>query len=242
MSEAVPFIDLAAQRRRLDGRIDRAIARVIERGAFIMGPEVAMLEAKLSAFCGARHAITCGNGTDAIILALMALGVGQGDAVFLPSFTFAASAEAVALRGATPVFIDVLSDSFNIDPTLLEPAVGVAERLGLRPRAVIPVDLFGQPADYRRLLPIAARLGLLVIADGAQSFGGSLDGRRVGGFGRITTTSFFPAKPLGCYGDGGALLTDDEELATVLRSIRAHGQGSGKYDNVRLGLNSRLDT
>lgn len=238
----IAFIDLGAQRRRLGDRIERAVARVLEQGAFIMGPDVAELEKRLAAFTGARHCVTCANGTDALQLALMTKGIGPGDAVFVPAFTFVASAEAPAILGATPWFVDVLEDTFNMDPASLEAAIAAARAAGQRPAAVIPVDLFGQPADYRRLLPIARAEGLFVLADAAQSLGGALDGRRVGVLGDATAVSFFPAKPLGCYGDGGAVFTDDDETAARLRSIRVHGQGAGKYDNVRLGLNSRLDT
>lgn len=238
---AIPFIDLAAQRRRLGVRLDRAMERVLEHGGYILGPEVQELERRLAGFCGVRHAIGCANGTDALVLALMAKGVGAGDAVLVPSFTFAASAEAVALAGATPVFVDVRED-FNLCPTSLEAGLETARAQGLRPVAVVVVDLFGQAADYERIGAICARHGLWILADAAQSFGGVHPGGKVGILGTVTTTSFFPAKPLGCYGDGGALFTDDDDLAGTLRSLRAHGQGSDKYDNVRVGLNSRLDT
>lgn len=239
---AIPFVDLAAQRRRLGGRVDAAIARVLEHGHFIMGPEVRRLEADLAAFCGARHAISCANGTEALVLPMMAKGVGPGDAVFCPSFTFAATAEAVALVGAVPVFVDVEPETFGMDAGSLEAAVVTAREAGLKPVAVIPVDLFGQPADYEAVGAVCARHGLWILADGAQSFGAVRAGRRVGTSGLATGTSFFPAKPLGCYGDGGAIFTDDDELAAVLRSLRVHGQGADKYDNVRIGLNGRLDT
>lgn len=239
---SIPFIDLQAQRRRIGGRIDEAIRRVIEHGGYIMGPEVRQLEEQLAAFCGAKHCVSCANGTDALGLVLMAWGVGFGDAVYVPAFTFVSTAEVVAWMGATPVFVDVLEDSFNMDPASLEAAIEAAPDMDLRPRAVIPVDLFGQPADYRALLPIAERHGIQVLADAAQSFGATLDGKKVGTFGDATATSFFPAKPLGCYGDGGAVFTDDDDLAATLRSLRVHGQGSNKYDNVRIGMNGRLDT
>jgi len=242
MAPPIPFIDLKAQRERLGGRIDRAIAQVIAHGQFILGPEVAALERQLAEFCGAKHCVTCANGTDALGLVLMAWGVKPGDAVFVPSFTFVATAEVVAWVGATPVFVDVDADSFNLDPMSLEAAIAGARAAGLAPRAVIPVDLFGQPADYEAILAAARRHGLLVLADAAQSFGARLGGRRVGTFGDATATSFFPAKPLGCYGDGGAIFTDDEALAATLRSLRVHGQGTNKYDNVRIGVNGRLDT
>ncbi len=238
----IPFIDLKTQRRRLGRSLDEAVQRVMDHGQFILGPEVTELENQLAAFAGAKHCVSCANGTDALGLVLMAENVGPGDAVFVPAFTFAATAEVVSWVGATPVFVDVIEDTFNLDPARLETAIALGKRQGLRPRAVIPVDLFGQPADYSALAPIAAAHDMFVLCDAAQSFGASLGGRRVGKFGRATATSFFPAKPLGCYGDGGAILTDDDDLAVVLRSLRAHGQGTDKYDNVRIGINGRLDT
>jgi dTDP-4-amino-4,6-dideoxygalactose transaminase len=238
----IPFIDLGAQRARLGAALDQAILHVVNHGAYILGPEVAQLEAELGAFCGAKHVISCANGTDALAMVLMAKGVKPGDAVFCPSFTFAATAEVVAWFGATPVFVDVLADSFNMDPGSLALAVGTARKLGLRPTAVIPVDLFGQPADYDAIEPICAREGLWLLSDAAQSFGATYRGRKVGTIGEATATSFFPAKPLGCYGDGGAIFTDSDALANVLRSIRVHGQGVDKYENERIGLNSRMDT
>lgn len=238
----IPFIDVAAQRRRLGRAVDEAIARVLGHCQFILGPEVRALEAALAAFCGARHAVSCASGTDALVMVLMANGIGPGDAVVCPSFTFTATAEVVALVGATPVFADVDETSFNLDPGSLRRACATARKLGLRPKAVIPVDLFGQPADYDRIVPIAGAQGLFVLDDAAQAFGATYGNRRVGALAPATATSFFPAKPLGCYGDGGAVLTDDEELARVLRSLRVHGEGRGKYDCVRIGLNGRLDT
>jgi dTDP-4-amino-4,6-dideoxygalactose transaminase len=238
----VPFIDIAAQRQRLGKSIDDAVARVLAHCQFIMGPEVRQLEADLSAFCGARHVISCSNGTDALIMALMATGVGPGDAVFCPSFTFTATAEAVVVVGASPVFVDVDEKTFNIDLGSLERAVAETKRGALKPKAIIPVDLFGQPADLDGIAAIAKREGLFVIADAAQSFGATYKGRRVGTQALITTTSFFPAKPLGCYGDGGAVFTDDDKIAEILRSIRVHGQGADKYDNIRIGMTGRLDT
>jgi dTDP-4-amino-4,6-dideoxygalactose transaminase len=238
----IPFIDLAAQRARLGGAVDEAILRVVNHGAYILGPEVAQLEAELSAFCGAKHVISCANGTDALAMVLMAKGVRPGDAVFCPSFTFAATAEVVAWFGATPVFVDVREDTFNMDPASLALAIDTARKLGLRPTAAIPVDLFGQPADYDSIEPICARERLWVLSDAAQSFGATYRSRKVGTIGEATSTSFFPAKPLGCYGDGGAVFTDSDALADVLRSIRVHGQGVDKYDNERIGLNGRLDT
>lgn len=242
MSEAIAFIDLQAQRRRLGSRLDQAIARVLDHGRMILGPEVEALEQELCRFSGAAHAVTSANGTDAITMALMAEGIGKGDTVFVPAFTFVATAEAPAQLGATPYFVDVDETSFNIDPEGLEAAIGDARRRGLTLRAVIAVDLFGQPADYAALRAITERHGLVLIADAAQSFGGSINGRRVGTFGDYTTTSFFPAKPLGGFGDGGAIFTDDADKAALLRSIRSHGKGTDRYDNVRIGLNSRLDT
>ncbi len=239
---SIPFIDLQAQRQRLGKRIDDAILKVVNHGAYILGPEVQELETKLAEFCGARHCISCANGTDALALVLMAWGIKPGDAVYVPAFTFVATAEVVAWLGATPVFVDVLADTFNMDPESLEAAIEAAAGMKLTPRAVIPVDLFGQPADYRRLLPVAERHGLRVLSDTAQGFGATLDGRRTGTFGDATATSFFPAKPLACYGEGGAIFTDDDALAEDLHSLRVHGQGRDKYDNVRIGMNGRLDT
>jgi dTDP-4-amino-4,6-dideoxygalactose transaminase len=238
----IPFFDVGAQRRRLGRRIDEAIARVLGHCQFIMGPEVAALEADLAAFCGVRHAIGTASGTDALLLALMAKGIGRGDAVFCPAFTFCATAEAIALTGATPVFVDVEEASFNIDPAGLNAAIASAKRHALRSRAIIPVDLFGMPADYESIGEIAAAEQLFVLADAAQSFGACYRNRRVGALAAVTATSFFPSKPLGCYGDGGALFTDDDGLAAVIRSLRVHGHGADKYDAVRIGITGRLDT
>ena len=238
----VPFIDIAAQRTRIGAAIDQAVSRVLAHCQFINGPEVAELEAQLAAFCGARHVVACASGTDALLMVLMAKGVGPGDAVLCPSFTFCATGEVVALLGATPVFVDVDEASFNMDVTSLERGIATAKRLGLKPVAVIPVDLFGQSADHDAIAAIAREQGLFVLDDACQAFGASYKGRRLGTFGLATATSFFPAKPLGCYGDGGAIFTDDAQFAEILRSIRVHGQGSDKYDNVRLGLTGRLDT
>jgi dTDP-4-amino-4,6-dideoxygalactose transaminase len=238
----IPFIDLAAQRRRLGRSVDEAIARVLGHCQFILGPEVRALEAALAAFCGVRQVVSCASGTDALVMVLMAKGIGSGDAVICPSFTFTATAEVAALVGATPVFADVEEASFNLDPESLRAACATARQLGLQPKAVIPVDLFGQPADYDRIMPIAEAENLFVLDDAAQAFGATYRNRRVGALAPATATSFFPAKPLGCYGDGGAVLTDDEEFAEVLRSVRVHGEGRGKYDCVRIGLNGRLDT
>ncbi|MBY0532850.1 MAG: DegT/DnrJ/EryC1/StrS family aminotransferase [Xanthobacteraceae bacterium] len=238
----IPFIDIAAQRKRLGKSIDDAVAKVLAHCQFIMGPEVRQLEADLSAFCGARHTISCSNGTDALIMALMATGAGPGDAVFCPSFTFCATAEAVVCVGASPIFVDVDEKSFNMDLASLDRAIADAKRAGLKLKAIIPVDLFGQPADLDAVAAIAKREGMFVISDAAQSFGATYKGKRVGTQALLTTTSFFPAKPLGCYGDGGAVFTDDDKLAEILRSIRVHGQGADKYDNVRIGMTGRLDT
>src|SRR6266571_4643498 len=240
--EPVPFIDLAAQRRRLGKSVDEAVSRVLDHCQFINGPEVAQLEAELAVYSGARHVVTCASGTDALLMVLMAKGVGRSDAVFCPSFTFCATGEAVALIGATPVFVDVDAATFNMDLSSLKRGIEAAIRLGLKPRAIIPVDLFGQSADHDAIGDVAEAEGLFVLDDAAQGFGASYKGRKLGTFGLATATSFFPAKPLGCYGDGGAIFTDDDELAEVLRSIRVHGQGFDKYDNVRLGLTGRLDT
>ena len=238
----IPFIDVAAQRRRLGRAIDDAVARVLEHCQFIMGPEVREAEADLAAFCGARHVITCASGTDALLLPLMAKGIGPGDAVICPAFTFHATAEVVALLGATPVFADVEEGSFNLDPKSVERAVAAARMAGLRLKAMIAVDLFGQPADYAALSAIARAESMFVIGDAAQSFGATHRNRPVGTLADATGTSFFPAKPLGVYGDGGAVFTDDDELADVIRSLRVHGEGHEKYDCQRIGLNGRFDT
>jgi dTDP-4-amino-4,6-dideoxygalactose transaminase len=240
--QAIPFVDLAAQRRRIGKSIDDAVARVMAHCQFINGPEVTQLESALAAFSGARHVVTCASGTDALLMVLMAKGVGRGDAVLCPSFTFCATGEAVALAGATPVFVDVDEATFNMDAASLKQGIATARKRGLKPVGVIPVDLFGQSADHDSITAVAEVEGLFVLDDAAQGFGASYKGRKLGTFGLATATSFFPAKPLGCFGDGGAILTDDAELAATLRSIRVHGQGSDKYDNVRLGLTGRLDT
>ena len=240
--QPVPFIDLVAQRQRLGNKLDAATARVLDHCQFVNGPEVTQLEAELAAFSGARHVVGCASGTDALLMVLMAAGVGPGDAVFCPSFTFCATGEVVALVGATPVFVDVDEATFNIDAASLARGIATAKRLGLKPRAVIPVDLFGQSADHDSIARVAAAEGLFVLDDAAQGFGASYKGRRLGTLGLATATSFFPAKPLGCFGDGGAIFTDDAGLAETLRSVRVHGQGADKYDNVRLGLTGRLDT
>jgi dTDP-4-amino-4,6-dideoxygalactose transaminase len=243
MADTILFIDLQAQRRRLGQPLESAIKAAVEGGQWILGPQVAQLERDLATWAGVKHAIACANGTDALLLILRAWDVGPGDAVFVPAFTFAASGEVVALAGATPVFVDVLPDTFNMDPKSLEAGIGLVKREGkLKPKVVMPVDLFGQPADYRALAPIATREGLKLLCDTAQGFGGVLDGKRAGAIGDAAATSFFPAKPLGCYGDGGACFTNDDGLKDALLSLRMHGQGSDRYEHVRIGYNSRLDT
>ena len=243
MTEPVQFIDLVAQQRRLRPHLDAAIARVLDHGRYILGPEVYALERELARRSGVPHSISCANGTDAMQLVLLATGVGYGDAVFVPAFTFTSTAEVVSLAGATPVFVDVDPTTFNIAPASLEAAiVAVRSDDTLVPRGVIAVDLFGQPADYPVLEAICARHDIWLMEDAAQSFGARLGNRMVGAFGLAATTSFYPAKPLGCYGDGGAILTRDGDLAARLVSLRQHGQGTDKYDNVYIGMNSRLDT
>lgn len=240
--DPVPFIDVSAQRKRLGAKIDDAVGRVLDHCQFINGPEVTQFEADLAAYCGAKHVIGCASGTDALLMVLMAKDVGPGDAVICPTFTFCATAEVVALVGATPVFVDVDEKTFNMDAASLKRGIATARAKGLNPRAIIPVDLFGQPADYDAIVAIAKAEGLFILDDAAQGFGATYKGRKLGTFGLATATSFFPAKPLGCFGDGGAIFTDDADLAATLRSVRVHGQGSDKYDNVRLGLTARLDT
>ena len=241
-AQAIAFIDIVEQRRRLGKHIDDAVTGVLTHCQFINGPEVARLEADLAAFSGAKHVVACASGTDALQMVLMAKKIGPGDAVICPTFTFCATGEVVALLGATPVFVDVDEATFNIDPNSLKDGIAVAKKRGLKPKAIIPVDLFGQPADHDAIAAIAEAEGMFILDDAAQGFGATYKGRRLGTFGLATATSFFPAKPLGCFGDGGAIFTDDAELAADLRSVRVHGQGSDKYDNVRLGLTARLDT
>src|ERR1700742_908241 len=243
MTAPIAFIDLQAQRKRLGEPLERAILDAVQGGQWVMGPQVATLEKQLAEFAGVKHCIACANGTDALMIVLRAWDVGPGDAVFVPPFPFAASAEVVALVGATPVFVDVFEDTYNIDPASLEAAIAMVKKEGkLKPRVVMPVDLFGQTADYAKIEPIVKREGLKMLCDAAQGFGALLKGRRSGGIGDAAATSFFPAKPLGCFGDGGASFTNDSELDATLRSIRMHGQGVDKYENVRIGVNSRLDT
>jgi len=236
------FIDLAAQREHLGDSVERAISAVLARGQYILGPEVAEIERQLAAFCGARHCISCANGTDALLLALMAEDVGHGDAIFVPAFTFVATVEVAVLAGATPVFVDVRRDTFNMDAESLQAAIGEAKRRGLKPRCVIPVDLYGQPADYTAIDKVARAHGLLVIADAAQSFGASLNGKKVGTLASYTATSFYPSKPLGGYGDGGAVFTEDDDKAARLLALRNHGKGPDRPDTEYVGLNSRLDS
>jgi len=238
----LPFIDLAAQRDRIRPALDAAIRKVLDHSHYIMGPEVEVLEKNLTTFCGAKHAISCSSGTDALLMVLMAKGIGPGDAVLCPAFTFTATPEVVALLGATPVFSEVLEDTFNVDVNSLPAALDAARKAGLKPKALIAVDLFGQPADYDAIEAFAASHDLWVLADAAQAYGATYKGRKVGTMGLSTATSFFPAKPLGCYGDGGAIFTNDEVMAVVLDSIRVHGKGEDKYDNIRVGINGRLDT
>ena len=237
------FRDLKKQYQVLREEMDRAVLDAMASGAYIMGPQVRELEQQLAEYVDVKHCLTCANGTDALTLALKAWGIGPGDAVFVPDFTFFSSAEVVPLEGATPVFVDVCEETFNIDAADLERAVKEVLAEGrLRPRVVVAVDLFGLPADYQAVRAVADRYGLLVLEDGAQGFGGTIGGKRACSFGDIATTSFFPAKPLGCYGDGGAVFTDNDEWAALINSYRVHGKGTFKYDNVRIGLNSRLDT
>jgi dTDP-4-amino-4,6-dideoxygalactose transaminase len=241
-SAPTQFIDLAAQQNLIRPQIDAAIKKVLDHGQYIMGPEVKEFEGQLREFTGAKHALTCANGTDALTLVLMAWGIGSRDAVFVPSFTYVATAEAPAQLGAIPFFVDVIEDTFNLDPDSFKQAIVDCRKLGLNPSVVIAVDLFGQPADVDAITEIARAESIKVLVDGAQSFGAVSKERRVGSMGDATTTSFFPAKPLGCYGDGGAVFTNSEEDAEIIHSIRLHGKGSEKYDNIRVGLNSRLDT
>ena len=243
MNQPIAFNDLQAQRRQLGEPLVKAIQTAVEGGQWILGPQVAQFEKDLAQWAGVRHAVSCASGTDALLLVLRAWGVGPGDAVFVPAFTFAATAEVAALVGAEPVFVDVRPDTFNMDPASLEAAIALVKRVGkLKPKVVIPVDLFGQPADYQALTPIAARAGLKLFCDAAQGFGSLLDGKCAASMGDAAATSFFPAKPLGCYGDGGACLTNDDALKDLLLSLRMHGQGTDRYEHVHIGTASRLDT
>lgn len=237
------FRDLKKQYAALKTDIDRNIDEVIASSRFIGGSKVSELEEKLAAYVGVKHCVTCANGTDALELALMAWGIGEGDAVFVPDFTFFSSGEVVSILGATPVFVDVDEDTFNMDPASLEKAIAAVAAEGeLKPSVVVPVDLFGLPANFTEIRKIAVKHGLKILEDGAQGFGGEIEGNKACSFGDISTTSFFPAKPLGCYGDGGAIFTNDDEAAELIRSYCVHGKGKMKYDNVRIGMNSRLDS
>lgn len=241
-SPEIALLDLASQRARLEPGLTEAIERVLSHGRFVMGPEVFKLESRLATRCGAPHVVGCGSGTDALLLAFLALGLSPGDAVVVPSFTFAATAGVLALIGCVPVFADCDDETFNLDASSAEAALEQAASLGLSARAVVAVDLFGQPADYAELGRVAEAARVTLLADGAQSFGASLDGRPVGTLAPITTASFFPAKPLGCYGDGGAVFCEDPRHAAIMRSVRSHGEGATRYDHVRVGTNARLDT
>ncbi len=237
------FRDLKKQYQVLKEKIDVAVIEVMTDANFISGQQVTELEEQLAAYVGVKHCITCANGTDALTLALMAWNIGEGDAVFVPDFTFFASGETVAYEGATPIFVDVEEDSFNMSPASLEQAIEAVLKEGkLVPKAIVAVDLFGQPVNYPEIRKRAEKYGLYILEDAAQGFGGRIEGKEACSFGDISTTSFFPAKPLGCYGDGGAIFTDNDEWANLIRSYRIHGKGSNKYDNVRIGMNSRLDT
>lgn len=243
MTSPVNFIDLAAQRARLKDKLDAAVAKVLEEGKYILGPEVTELENRLKAMSGAPHAIACANGTDALALPLMAWGLRPNDAVFVPSFTFASTAEVVPWLGATPVFVDIDPDTWCMDPEALKASIAKVKSEGkLNPRVVIAVDLFGQPADYRRIAPIVRENGLKLIADSAQGFGCTLDGNHPIHWADIATLSFYPAKPLGCYGDGGAMLIRSDEDRAIIKSLHIHGEGSERYEYARIGMNSRLDT
>jgi UDP-2-acetamido-2-deoxy-ribo-hexuluronate aminotransferase len=250
------FIDLTAQQRRIRSKIEKRLLAVLDHGRYIFGPEIEELEQKLADYVGVKHAVACASGTDALLMALMTQEIGPGDAVFTTPFTFFATAEVICLLGATPVFVDIDDRTFNISPAQLESAIaaimhndrshpalkGLPEDAALIPKAVMPVDLFGQPADYDAILATAERYGLFVVEDAAQSFGAQYKGRRTCGFGDVGCTSFFPAKPLGCYGDGGMCFTDRDDILDILHSLRVHGQGTDKYDNVRIGINGRMDS
>ncbi|MDP3183270.1 MAG: DegT/DnrJ/EryC1/StrS family aminotransferase [Desulfobaccales bacterium] len=244
--ETIDFIDLKAQQQAILPSLCERLQRVLSHGQYIMGPEIGELEDRLAAYVGVKHAVSCSSGTDALLMTLMAYGVGPGDAVFTTPFTFIATAEVIQLLGATPVFVDIDPQTFNLDPqALTETIIGLRKNpltSSLRPKGIIPVDLFGQPADYDGIKATAQEHGLFVLEDAAQSFGATYKGRRACSLTEVAATSFFPAKPLGCYGDGGAIFTDDDQLAEVLKSIRIHGQGTHRYLNVRLGLNGRFDT
>jgi len=240
----IDFIDLKTQQKRIRDSLEQRIKKVMDHGAYIMGPEIAELEEKLAHYVGVKHCIVCGSGTDALLMPLMAYGIKPGDAVFTSPFTFIATAEVVALLGATAVFVDIDPRTYNIDPIKLEEEIQkfLKNNSGRKARGIIPVDLFGQTADYDPIEAVAKKYNLFVLQDAAQSFGATYKGRKAGSMGNVAATSFFPAKPLGCYGDGGAIFCNDDAMLVQLRSIRVHGQGSDKYNNVRIGINGRLDT
>ena len=242
VKKTIPFIDLHAQQERIRPQIEERIKKVLNHGKYIMGPEIAELEQRLAEFVGTKHCVTCASGTDALLMPLLAYEIGPGDAVFTTPFTFISTAEVVSLLGATPVFADIEADTYNIDPAKLREAIEkVVSDNKLKPKGIIPVDLFGQPADYEEIEQIAREFGLFVIEDAAQAFGAHYKNKPACSFGDVGATSFFPAKPFGCYGDGGAIFCNDDDMAQKLRSVRIHGQGSNKYDNVRIGINGRFD-
>ena len=240
--DIIQFIDIKSQYLRIDSQVNTAMQRVFDHGQFIMGPEVSSLESKLCEYTEVEYCVSCSSGTDALLMSLLAIDVKPGDAIITTPFTFIATAEVIRLVGATPVFVDIEQETFNINPNLIPEAIESAEQKGLVPKAIIPVDLFGQPADYKEIESYTHKYDLFTLEDAAQGFGGEINGQKAGSFGNVAATSFFPAKPLGCYGDGGAILTANEELAQKMKSIRVHGGGIDKYDNVRLGINGRLDT
>src|SRR5450759_4143 len=243
-TKKMDFIDLKAQQRRIRASLEQRINRVMDHGAYIMGPEIAELEEKLAKYVGVKHCVACASGTDALLMPLMAYDIGPGDVIFTTPFTFIATAEVIALLGASVVFVDIDPRTYNIDPVKLDEAIQkfVKSNSGKKAKGIIPVDLFGQTADYDPIETIAKKYGLFVLQDAAQSFGGTYKGRKAGSSGNVGATSFFPAKPLGCYGDGGAIFCNDDAMMQKLRSIRVHGQGSDKYNNIRIGINGRLDT
>ncbi len=236
------FIDLKVQQLKIRDKIDKRIKSVLSHGIYIMGPEVFELEDKLAKYVGVKYCISCSSGTDALLIPLMANGIGKGDAVITTPFTYIATAGAISLLGAEPIFADIYEDTYNINPDCIEDAIKDAENKNLTVKAIIPVDLFGLPARYRKITKLANKHGFIILEDAAQGFGASIRGKKTGSFGDVASTSFFPAKPLGCYGDGGAIFTNNEELANKMKSIRVHGSGTDKYDNIRLGINGRLDT
>ena len=236
------FIDLKAQQKQIREKVNKRIQKVLDHGKYIMGPEVFEFEDKLAKYVNVKHCISCSSGTDALLIPLLARGISKGDAVLTTPFTYIATAEVIALLGAEPVFVDIYPTTFNMDPSKIEGAIDYAKNKGLFPKAIIPVDLFGLPARYRLIQEIADKYNLFVVEDAAQGLGGSIRSKKAGSYGNVASTSFFPAKPLGCYGDGGAIFTNDDDLAQNMRSIRVHGSGLDKYDNVRIGINGRLDT